>query len=176
VIVAILISVGLVAAAFDEEPTQSSTPTSASSSPVKVGEMKAATVAPGEKTTLIVPVLVADGHRIQANPASNEFLVPLQLEMEDIAGLQFGPPVYPEGEPYVLEGADEILMTYIGEVEVVLPVSATGAAAPGDRTVMGELRYQACNSRMCLFPASLPVAIQIFVSESEAPDRLETGQ
>jgi hypothetical protein len=89
--------------------------------------------------------------------------------MEDVAGLDFGPPVYPGGEPYLLEGGDEILMTYAGEFEIVVPVFAADAVAPGDHSVVGELHYQACNSRMCLFPASVRVELEIVVSKSDGP-------
>jgi hypothetical protein len=72
-------------------------------------------------------------------------------------------------EPYLLEGSDELLFTYAGEFEVVIPVSATEAAEPGDHSLVGELRYQACNSRMCLFPASVRVELEIVVSKSDGP-------
>jgi hypothetical protein len=117
----------------------------------------------GSSSFARIPVQVADGHRVQANAASNEFLVPLQLEIEEADGLVFGPPVYPEAEPYRLEGADEDLDTYAGEIEVVVLVSTTDNAAPGDRNVVGRLHFQACNARMCLFPASVPVELQIVV-------------
>lgn len=175
-IVAFLITVGFVAGVGGEEPSQSSTPTSASSSPVAVGEVEAVTILSGEKATVTVPVQVADGHRVQANPASSEFLVPLQLEIGKVDGLTFGPPVYPESEPYLLEGSDEPLVTYVGEFEVVVPVFAAEETVPGEYLVSGELHFQACNARMCLFPAFVPVELQIVVSESEAPDRLETSQ
>ncbi len=162
-IIAVLFAAGLAAGAGGEEA--SSTPTSAG--PVTVGEVAPLKVAAGASSAVNVGVRVADGHRVQANPASNEFLVPLSIEIEDIDGFVFGPPGYPESEPYLLEGADEFLNTYVGEFSVVVPVSATEAAAPGHHRVVGKMRYQACNSRMCLFPASVAFELEIVVSKTE---------
>lgn len=168
-IIAILLAVGWVGGAQSEEPSPSPTPTAAAAGPVTIGVVETVMVATGNGSTVRVPVRVADGHRVQANPASNEFLVPLTLGIEDSDGLVFSPPVYPMSEPYLLEGSDELLFTYAGEFEVVIPVSATEAAEPGDHSVVGELRYQACNSRMCLFPASVRVELEIVVSKSDGP-------
>ena len=168
-IIAILLAAGWIGGARGEEPSPSPTPTAAAAGPVTVGVVEPVTVATGNGSTIRVPVRVADGHRVQANPASNEFLVPLTLGIEDAEGLVFSPPVYPMSEPYLLEGADDLLLTYVGEFEVVVPVSATDAAAAGDHSVVGELRYQACNSRMCLFPASVRFELEIVVSRSDGP-------
>jgi len=163
VIVAILLASGWVAGAKGEEPS----PTPAAAGPVTVGEVAPVKITTGASSIVHVPVRVAEGHRVQANPASNDFLVPLKIEIEDCNGLVFGPPVYPEAEPYRLEGTDEDLSTYVGEFEIVVPVSATDAAVPGHHSVLGKLHYQACNRRMCLFPASEWVELQIVVSASE---------
>lgn len=162
-IVAILLVTGWVAGAQGEEPS----PTPATAGPVTVGESAPLQITAGASSTAGIPVRVADGHRVQANPASNEFLVPLTLEIDDVGGLVFGPPAYPEGEAYRLEGADEDLQTYAGEFEVIVPVSVTDAAAPGLRRVVGELHFQACNSRICFFPATVAVGLEIVVSKSQ---------
>ena len=163
-IAAILISVGLMAGVGAEEASQSSTSTSDPTSPVTVGEMASVTLAPGDEATVSVPVRVADGHRVQANPASSEYLVPLQLDLEELDGLEFGEPIYPRGEPYLLEGDDEFLITYVGEFEIAVAVAAANDAAPGEYRARGELKFQACNSRMCLFPSSVPVELLLVVA------------
>ena len=162
-IVAILISFGLAGGLGGEEPAQTSTPTSASSSPVTVAEFEPVTIPSGEKARVTVAVRVADGHRVQANPASNEFLVPLELEFEEVEGLEFGEPIYPDGEPYLLEGDDEFLSTYVDEFLITVEVAAAAGVAPGEYRVSGQLRFQACNSRMCLFPSSVPVELPLVV-------------
>lgn len=138
--------------------------------PVEVFKLDPAEVEVGSTTEISVTVRVAEGHRVQANPASNEFLVPVELEFEDASGLTFGDPVYPEPEPYRLQGAEQDLWTYHGQFEIVVPLSADESATLGERGISGELRFQACNSRMCLFPASLSVEVLLVVTPSGAKD------
>ena len=139
------------------------TPTPTAQGPVAVGELAPTHIPAGSSETIEFEIRVAEGHRVQANPASSEFLVPLELVIGDQQGLEFGSPVYPIAELYLLEGSDEPLLTYVGKFEVVVPVTLAADAEPGSREVTGELMYQACNSRMCLFPESVEVALQIEV-------------
>jgi hypothetical protein len=140
---------------------------------VTVGEIAPVVIEAGGKSILRVPVHVASGYRVQANPASNEFLVPLELVLADTGVFGFGDPVYPEPEAYRLEGADDDLLTYRGDFEIVVVVSADVAAAAGAGTATGELRYQACNSRMCFFPESVAVDVLLDVAGAGDPGRQE---
>jgi hypothetical protein len=113
--------------------------------------------------------IVADGYRIQANPASSEFLVPLELRLEPVDGLQVGAPIYPVGQPYRLLGSDARISTYRGEIEISVPLAATDVARPGSHELQGSARFQACNPRVCLFPASVPVAVAVVVTQPVQP-------
>jgi hypothetical protein len=135
---------------------------------VTVDEVAPVQLSVGSATSVLVPVEVASGFRVQANPASNQFLVPLELALETVDGLEFGDPVYPKGHPYRLHGTDEDLSTYHGDIEIAVPVNATESAPAGRRDIHGELRFQACNSRVCLFPSSVRVTFQVDVTR-EAP-------
>jgi hypothetical protein len=160
-VIAATVLLAVVAAGAIAEET---TPTPTASGPVTVGQVNPTEYAPGATVDLQVPIRVADGHRVQANPASSEFLVPLELVIGDQQGLEFGSPVYPIADFFLLEGSDEPLLTYVGEFEVVVPVTVATDAEPGRREVRGELLYQACNSRMCLFPESIEVVLRFEVS------------
>lgn len=135
--------------------------------PVTIGELAPVTVTPGGRTEVRLEVSIAKGHRVQANPASTEFLVPLTVELEEIGGLLVGNPIYPEGEPYRLQGTDEDLSTYAGSVEVVIPLDSIESTSVGTYDLAGSLHFQACNSRVCLFPASVPIKLSIIVVEPE---------
>jgi len=163
VVLATLLIAFWAAGAHSADP--SSTPSAAGH--VAVGPIGPVALAAGESFAVHVPVRVADGHRVQANPASSEFLVPLELDFTALEGLLMGEPTYPLAEVYLLEGSDEPLLTYSGEFEVIVTVTAADDVPPGEIAVPAMLHYQACNSRMCLFPASVPVEVQIVVS---APD------
>ena len=132
---------------------------------VAVGDIPVVTVRPGESSDVAIPIVVAPGYHVQSNPAGNEFLVPLELHLDDAAGVRFGRADYPAASPYRLEGTDEDLMTYHGSVFVKLRVTALASASVGEEKITGSLRYQACDPRRCLFPSSVPVAFRIVVRE-----------
>jgi hypothetical protein len=127
-------------------------------------EAKAVSLAVGERGVLEVVATIREGFRIQANPASRPFLVPAHLELEPTARLELGPPEYPPGKAHRLRGTTEDLSVYEGEVAIRVPVkpgAGEAAGKPDEVVVVGRLRYQACNERVCLRPAEVPVEIRV---------------
>jgi DsbC/DsbD-like thiol-disulfide interchange protein len=135
-----------------------------------VGEIPAVTVGVGDSVLVAIPIVIADGYHVQANPASSEFLIPLQLVLEPADGIRFGSPRYPRPSALRLEGTTEDLMTYHGTVSISVLVKASGVAAVGRRLLTGSLAYQACDSSRCLFPSSVPLAFALIVSDASAGD------
>jgi hypothetical protein len=121
------------------------------------------TLVPGGAVKARLTIAVTPTYHVQANPASDPYLVPLYLALRAGKALQIGKPLYPVGLPYRLEGAPDPLSTYNGTFEVVIPVAADNDARPGDYLVRGGLRYQACDSRTCFFPASAPILFTVEV-------------
>jgi len=115
---------------------------------------------PGETTSVAVSITVADGYHVQANPASGEFLIPLELQLDPVEGVGFGKAEYPQATHYRLENSEDILKTYEGTFAVKVPITALQRGA---HDVTGKVRYQACDSKRCLFPSTLPFAFKIVV-------------
>ena len=115
----------------------------------------------GESAEVKIAVEIAFGYHVQANPASEPFLIPLRLEIEQTETLHAGDPVYPPGQPYRLKGTTEDLSTYGGSVDIVVPVEADASAAPGEQVLTGKLHYQACDAHICLAPAVVPVSLPV---------------
>lgn len=128
-----------------------------------VGPVEPLSLKPGGSQWLFIPVQVAEGYHVQANPASEDYLIALRLDLRCPEGLTCGPPVYPSSKPFRLKGSDKELDVYDGLMELRLTLSADGDVAPGERTVEGTLRYQACDDRRCLFPATAPVSVPVQV-------------
>jgi len=106
---------------------------------------------------------VSEGFHIQANPASEEYLIPARLKLGSARGVVPGEPVYPPGSPYRLEGSEKTISTYGGIFTVEVPIEVFSSEKPGRRALKGSLRYQACDSKRCLFPAEIPVALPVEV-------------
>ena len=117
----------------------------------------------GESTKVIIPVMIGKGYHIQANPASNEFLVPMELKLKYADGIQYGSPDYPAGRSYRLAGTEEDLMTYEGAISVAVNAKILATASHGERLVKGSLSYQACDSRRCFFPTAVPLAFKVLI-------------
>jgi uncharacterized protein len=110
-----------------------------------------------------VSVAVVEGYHLQANPASEEYLVPTRLDLKGSADVTVGKITYPPGKPYRLSGADKDLKTYDGNFEIGVWLKASSGARPGKHILQGRLHYQACDSRTCLFPTSVPLTITVNV-------------
>jgi DsbC/DsbD-like thiol-disulfide interchange protein len=110
-----------------------------------------------------VSVAVAEGYHLQANPASEDYLVPTRLDLKTPAGVTVSKITYPPGKPYRLNGADKDLKTYDGNFEIGVLLKASREARPGKYVLQGRLYYQACDSRTCLFPTSVPLTLTVNV-------------
>jgi hypothetical protein len=122
------------------------------------------TLSAGQRGEVEVVARIGKGFRIQANPASQPFLVPLLLEFDEHERVDVGSPEYPPGEPYRLRGTTEALSVYAGQVAIRVPVTAPrgpGTRFSGDVVLAGRLRYQACNEEVCLRPSSVPVLVRV---------------
>lgn len=105
-------------------------------------------------------VTINEGFHIQANPASERYLVPARLELREDPRVRLGKPIYPPGRQHRLRGADTDLSTYEGRFSIHVSVEASGQEETS-LVVEGRLHYQACNDRVCLRPASVPVRIPL---------------
>lgn len=108
--------------------------------------------------------VVRDGYHVQANPASADYLKPAVVELTSACGIAPGKPLYPPAVPYRLEGADSDLATYAHRFKVTIALSTSNAGLkPGDCALHGTLRYQACDARTCLAPATLAFELPVSV-------------
>jgi uncharacterized protein len=82
---------------------------------------------------------IARGWHLQANPASEPYLVPTEVkgEVREV--------IYPRGELVAAAFAEEPLSVYTGRVEIAGEVGGTGRVA---------LTYQACDDSRCLPPVT----------------------
>jgi len=140
--------------------------TAADAAPTHVASVvvdEAPTVRAGESVTLRVTVSIKPGYHVQANPVLNPYLIPLLLTVQATPFIRAGEPVYPQAKRMRLLGSDEDLVIYDGTFLLEQPVSVSKDSPPGETTLAGSLRYQACDDRRCLTPRTLPVALGLRV-------------
>jgi peroxiredoxin len=109
----------------------------------------------GKETTVKVSFEIREGLHIQADRVNDPNLIPAELSFAGPEGIVMGKPVFPEYKTLLLEGATENLWVFDKALEVTMPVFVSENKPPGVYKLKGNLRYQACDSRKCFFPAAL---------------------
>ena len=129
----------------------------------------------GEFVEVQISVTLTEGYHLQANPASEAYLVPTRLELEGSADVTVSKITYPPGKPYRLNGADKDLQTYDGNFEIGVLLKASSVARSGKRILQGRLHYQACDSKTCLPPTSVPLTMRVRVNPTQQKTRQAKG-
>ena len=135
----------------------------ASAPKVSVRVPEAVRLADGEPFEARISVRVAEGYHLQANPASERYLVPTRLDLKSSSGVTVSKITYPPGKPYRLSGADKDLKTYDGAFEIGVLLKASSGTRLGKHILQGSLHYQACDSKTCLFPDSVSLSLTVNV-------------
>jgi DsbC/DsbD-like thiol-disulfide interchange protein len=121
----------------------------------------------GQTVQLSVRAKIKQGFHVQANPASDEFLIPTTLTVDAGKDIVPGEPVYPGGHPYRLKGSTDDLLTYEDEVLISLPVKVMDSAPAGTTSITGKLRFQSCDDRRCFPPRSISVEIPVKIVDPQ---------
>ena len=114
---------------------------------------------PAQKaTTVDLHFRVADGLHINSHAPRAKSLIPTNLALVEADGLKVTAVDFPPGSDYALAfDPSQKLSVYTGE----FTLHAHLTAAAGQYLLQGLLRYQACDSRSCFPPKTIPVAIDV---------------
>jgi hypothetical protein len=115
------------------------------------------TVPAGKQAKLELRFKVLDGYHVNSHRPKSEFLIATAIKTQPASGVTVGEPVYSAGREFSFSfSPEEKLDVYTGQFTVMLPVVA---AAAGEHSLDGTLRYQACDKAACYPPKSLPLQI-----------------
>jgi AhpC/TSA family protein/cytochrome c biogenesis DsbD-like protein len=123
-------------------------------------------VVPGSRVSLIAEIeLPPDMHVYSPGVQGYK---PMQLVMGQVSGIEFAPAIYPVSKDLYLEAIQEHVPVYEGKFRIVQDVTVNFSPASdlvrslvsSGRTISisGELKYQACDKKVCYPPTSVPVA------------------
>lgn len=124
------------------------------------------TVAPGSQARIAVVMEIQEGWHINSNQPSLDWLIGTELTLGYPDGLIQSGIVYPPFKIFKFSFADDELAVYEGEAPIFLTVDVSDALSPGDYTVEGQLRVQACDDQTCLPPSNIPVSFVVTVGET----------
>ena len=98
---------------------------------------------------------------------------PIQLTLQALPGIELQPVIYPSSKVLYLEAIQEHVPVFEGKFRITQDVTVTPsktrdavrALVSAQRTIsiVGELRYQACDKTICYPPSSVPVRWQLQV-------------
>jgi hypothetical protein len=110
----------------------------------------------GKRSVLELHFRVVDGFHVNSHTPKSELLIPTQITLQPVAGVKAEAVEYPAGTSFSFSfDPSEKLDVYSGPFTMKLPV----VAERGTHTVVGTLRYQACDHAACYPPKNLPVQI-----------------
>jgi hypothetical protein len=104
-----------------------------------------------------IPVSILEGYHVNSNTPSDEYLIPLKVTWTSLGALEGGQVTYPKAEKITV--GDQSLSVFTGKFDLAVSfkVSANAPAGPGIAT--GNLKFQACNNRMCFPPKSIEINV-----------------
>jgi uncharacterized protein len=107
-------------------------------------------------TTVAVTLQIDAGYHVNANPASEDYLIATALSFEGLGPVRIA---YPQAVPF----KPSFVKTAIDVYEHTPVVVATFAAGALDdtRVLRGSVHVQACNDQICLPPSKLAVSIPL---------------
>ncbi len=118
---------------------------------------------PGQTTRVACVLDIAEGWHVNANPAKPDFVLPAELEVTTTGGLELADVVYPKGQDLKMEGQDDLVSVYEGQVVIYAAIKVPAEFQATSEELKFTLRYQACNHKECLTPKRMKIDGKIAV-------------
>lgn len=118
----------------------------------------------GESAEGSVRLSIARGYHVNANPATEKFLIPTSLEVRPDAGVAAEKITYPKALKKKFAFSEVPLAVYEDDARITFMIRAPREAAPGQHTLGARLRVQPCDEEKC-YPqttveTNIPVTIR----------------
>src|SRR5271154_102901 len=115
-------------------------------------------IAAQKPATIDLHFRVADGLHINSHSPREKSLIATNLAVAETSALKVPGVEFPAGTDYAFAfDPSEKLSVYTGE----FTLKAHLTAPAGNYLLQGLLRYQACDSRSCYPPKTIPVAVDV---------------
>ena len=124
---------------------------------------------PGSRITLTAKVRLPPDVHVYA-PGTKGYK-PVSLVINSAPEVELKPPVYPRAEVLFMPAINERVPVFQGTFRIRQDVKLSSAAEFSNTlgtdgkivTITGQLNYQACDSKVCFLPASVPIEWQLRV-------------
>ncbi len=116
----------------------------------------------GTTTTAKLNFRISPEYHIQTNDPADEALVPTQLFLESLPGIETGAPSF-ECDHLIINPDDHNSEWFEDILNVYFPVSVSDELRRGEYLIKGSLQYQACVDKHCLFPRNYEFVFSVLV-------------
>lgn len=133
-----------------------------SSSILTVAEPQKLVVERGKEASCVLKVSLQRGYHANSNAPTESYLIPFKLTWGS-GPLESAEVVYPKPKMEMFEFTEQPIPVFGGDFEIVTKFRRAPNAALGPGFIVGKLRYQACNDKMCLPPKTVEVKLPILL-------------
>ena len=103
---------------------------------------------------------IAEGWHVNANPASQDMLIPTTVSLNADAPATVVSVNYPEGDIAHFDFSEVSLSVYEGKIAILMKLQLkSGASYENAFPLELELHYQACNDQICLQPTTRKIKL-----------------
>ena len=122
-----------------------------------------ATIAKGESGVALVRLQIKNGYHVNANPPSQSYLKPTEIELKPAEGISVEFITYPDPLVKSFAFSETPLKVYEGETELKVHLKADKRASPGKHNLSAQLRVQACDDKVCYAPSAKDLIVPVNV-------------
>ena len=117
----------------------------------------------GKTADVSVRLSIANGYHVNANPATEKFLIPTSLSVKPDAGITVGKIAYPQPLKKKFPFAEVPLAVYEGNAVIKLTLAAPRDAQPGQHTLNADIRVQPCDDEKCYPPTTIKTGVEVTI-------------
>src|SRR5262249_16798850 len=120
-----------------------------------------ATLAPGGSSETLVLVQITNGYHVNANPPSQPYLKPTELDLKPTDAISIQSITHPDPLLRTFSFSETPLKVYEGNTQLKVKLKADKTAVPGKHNLSAKLRVQACDDKVCYAPGALDVVMPV---------------
>ena len=120
-------------------------------------------IAAGESGEAVVQLRITNGYHVNANPPSQPYLKPTEIEIPPAQGISVEFITYPDPLVRTFAFSETPLKVYEGETNLKVRLKADKSATSGARNLSAKLRVQACDDKVCYAPGALDLIVPVTV-------------
>lgn len=129
----------------------------------------------GSEAKGAVEIRIQPGYHVNANPPSEDWLIPTEVTVSGAPGVTVRKAFYPHALERTFEFWSEPLRVYEGNVVTGFLLAVSEQAELGPHDLVVKVRYQACNEEACFAPVDATYSVPTTVAAAgTAVQKLES--